>query len=195
MTRETITRTVRWLLIPAIILAALTVPAAHAQAGDPVGEPGPDEWDVTERYCAHPPILLGNRPYPGPPPIFNSLPTQRPPIIPPWSPGDSPKLATFVWATQQFYAFPHAKKVRREGWEVDRASIFCENFFAHDEHNARLIWFVLGVAGQGRDVRMREDALHCIMVQARFPNILHSGSLKCSRKWRTIITSLADVDA
>jgi hypothetical protein len=84
------------------------------------------------------------------------------------------------------------KKVRREGWEVDRTSIFCENFFAHDEHNARLIWFVLGVAGQGRDVRMREDALHCIMVQARFPNILHSGSLKCGRRWRTIITSLAD---
>jgi hypothetical protein len=60
MTRTNATRTVRWLLIPTIILVALTVLTAHAQAGDPVGEPGPDEWDVTERYCAHPPILLGN---------------------------------------------------------------------------------------------------------------------------------------
>jgi hypothetical protein len=193
MTRTNITRTVRWMLIPTIILALLTVLAAHAQAQGGPEDRGPEEWDVTQRYCTPPPVLLGNHPYPGPPPIFNSLlPSQR---LPPWAPDESAKIVTFVWFTRRAYAFPHARKMRAEGWEVDRASVFCENLFAHDEHNARLIWFVLGVAGQGRDVRMREDALHCIMVQARFPNITQGGSVKCGRKWRTIITSLADVDA
>jgi hypothetical protein len=197
MTCDHVTRTVRWLLIPTIILAALTVLAArnaYAQGGPE--DRGPEEWDVTKRWCDLPPVMLGNRPYPGPPPIFNSLIAQQPPpVIPAWGPGNSPKIATFVWFTKRAYATPHAKKMRQEGWEVDRTSIFCENLFAHDEHNARLIWFVLGVAGQGRDVRMREDALHCIMVQARFPNITQGGSVKCGRRWRTIITSLADVDA
>ena len=84
----------------------------------------------------------------------------------------------------------HIKPMREAGYNVHRSGIWCSNFFAHDEHNARLQWHILGVAGVAPDFILREDWTHCTMTQARFPNIVHPGGIKCSKKWRVIITRL-----
>ena len=180
-----------WLTVIVGLLGLLYV-ATDAQAG----EPGPEEYDVTQRYCKPEPQLTTGDGLPQPwfpVPSPNSL-QLRPPIIPPWGGQPSPKLIGFVTITR-VYGDIQARKVKRDGWALlTRRMIYCSNFFAHDEHNARLQWHVFTVKfsddGNADNDLQREDWTHCRMVQPRFPNVAHPGSTRCSTKFKTVITRL-----
>ena len=173
-----------------LILTAIAAHDAHA------GEAGPEEYDVTERYCRPEPQLTMPNGVPQPwfpKPSPNML--QR---IPPPGLGEggaaSPKLVAFVTLTR-VYGEIQAKRVKRDGWVLlTRRMIYCSNLFAHDEHNARMQWHVLTVKfsddGNPNNDLQREDWTHCRLVQARFPNVANPGSAKCSLKFRTVITRL-----
>lgn len=185
---------VRLALVLSLLVAAVGVLALVTEAK--AGEPGPEEYDVTERYCRPEPSIttadgLPQPWFPTPSPNMLQL---RPPILPPWGGAPAPKLAAFV-ALTRVYGEVQAKRIEGQGWILlTRRMIYCSNFFAHDQHNARLQWHVLTIKfsddGNADNDLQREDWTHCRMVQARFPNVVHPGSTRCSSKFKTIISRL-----